>query len=912
MTQTSSIRADSVSVAQPWASRAEQLADWALERLAHRGDSWVIFPPLYRRVGDDTAVVTRGTLTRQTLRDHFADHDHSHIIGLHCISVENTCRWLAFSTRGTADAPPVNPIHARDGALRILERLGDYGIRATLVDCGADADFQIWVLLDRALPAEPVHAFARSVVDDAARTGQLPPVTIYPTGHAHNDGRWNTWLRVPGHHHCRPKWSRIYHDGRWLEGSDAVNRLLASDILDAERFAALIDPDQPSSTMREDADDLAYDIAALPLAQPPVQTSRRAGSLPDVTADEDISEADEQQFDDGYIDEFTDSLNAVLDHEDHVEPGPPEPPEPPVPAGTSKHNDVLPQAPPRQQPTHIDATTTIDSTPGNPENQPLADPHQVEAASGESNTSVKLPRHTPEVVARIETYLAKVPRGLNSGQGRNTMAFRIASFLIHEIGLSADQALPLAARWNQENHPPLEPAHLEQIVRNLARRQDDDQCDDSQEQEPLGASSEPQPAEVPDATSPPDESDPHLEQHVATDPSGEHQPSDHETGQSLTPPDLIDAYAQSIYVPVGVIDVAGAFANRRPATSGTSTARAHGRVGFGFARSIGGGLRPGQITTIQADSPHDQTAFGLQLADGIAANNTALRDAGRPVVPVMYVAVGCGGFGLVQLSISRISGVPQHLLSTRRFLGDEAKRVAVEEALTTYRSRIAPHLEFHSLPHSEEPMDEIDLVEQWVGQLKSRTNADSAVLVIDPINLLFHKHPGSSWAARLNHLHHLSHEQQLATVLLIDPSAQLAQSSHISHPRDCGLLRRFAAMRVQISMSDGASMEPATPPIDHAAAPCGLAHGEWPPARDASGQPHPGTSKRPPSPIASADHPGYRPQTRPDEASASAAKQATAYCYPFLSEAAAVAKFNYEPTTGYYHDITAGPDETAR
>src|SRR5262249_47165868 len=40
-------------------------------------------------------------------------------------------------------------------------------------------------------------------------------------------GRYGNWLRLPGRHHTRSHWSRIWDGGRWLEGEAAVAHVLA-------------------------------------------------------------------------------------------------------------------------------------------------------------------------------------------------------------------------------------------------------------------------------------------------------------------------------------------------------------------------------------------------------------------------------------------------------------------------------------------------------------------------------------------------------------------------------------------------------------------------------------------------------------------------------------------------------------
>src|SRR5262249_17961848 len=42
-----------------------------------------------------------------------------------------------------------------------------------------------------------------------------------------SSGRFGNWLRLPGHHHSRDHWSRVWDGYRWLVGVDAVQYILS-------------------------------------------------------------------------------------------------------------------------------------------------------------------------------------------------------------------------------------------------------------------------------------------------------------------------------------------------------------------------------------------------------------------------------------------------------------------------------------------------------------------------------------------------------------------------------------------------------------------------------------------------------------------------------------------------------------
>jgi hypothetical protein len=68
------------------------------------------------------------------------------------------------------------------------------------------------------------------VADHSALGLTAPPETfpkqptVAPPG---QNGQYGNWLRLPGKHHTRDHWSRVWDGGRWLDGHDAVDHILA-------------------------------------------------------------------------------------------------------------------------------------------------------------------------------------------------------------------------------------------------------------------------------------------------------------------------------------------------------------------------------------------------------------------------------------------------------------------------------------------------------------------------------------------------------------------------------------------------------------------------------------------------------------------------------------------------------------
>jgi hypothetical protein len=67
--------------------------------------------------------------------------------------------------------------------------------------------------------------------------------------------------------------------------------------------------------------------------------------------------------------------------------------------------------------------------------------------------------------ARIAAYMSRLPN-LSEGQGRDTVAFGFAAFLVRDLALDDDIALQCLQRWDEGNDPPKGEARLAEIIRS--------------------------------------------------------------------------------------------------------------------------------------------------------------------------------------------------------------------------------------------------------------------------------------------------------------------------------------------------------------------------------------------------------------------------------------------------------------
>jgi hypothetical protein len=234
--------------AAPWADRAEELAAWAWQRLVNRVDVW----GGYHAIADRNKVIKRhdgttgplGTTTTKPRRKdrglvvlkpqvlvwHFFATEPTAVVGLHTTSPENTSKWggveVDWHGEGSTD-PAVNWHVTRTWYDRLVTR----GFRPLLTDSNGAGGYHLDVLLAEPVDTPRVFYFLRDLVKDHAALG-LPnrPETfpkqpkLIPRGDGR--GKYGNWLRVPGRHHTRAHWSRVWSGGEWLDGAGAVDFIL--------------------------------------------------------------------------------------------------------------------------------------------------------------------------------------------------------------------------------------------------------------------------------------------------------------------------------------------------------------------------------------------------------------------------------------------------------------------------------------------------------------------------------------------------------------------------------------------------------------------------------------------------------------------------------------------------------------
>ncbi len=230
-------------IAEEWVRYADDLAEWAMERLVNRRDVWSQYTlkdgkirvfmlpvPERRKLGTDMVTLTK-------LERHFSGKSAAHLIGLFSISDHATCKWFSVDVDlHDETVPNAGEIAEANfaAALEWAEKLRSRGMDPLLLDSNGVGGYHVWVLLDKEYPLADVFDFADSLRSDWERLGLPRKPEIFPPKRAVGPNDLPYTLRVPGRHHTRLFYTRVWNfdaiagENEWLEGGDAIEALLAT------------------------------------------------------------------------------------------------------------------------------------------------------------------------------------------------------------------------------------------------------------------------------------------------------------------------------------------------------------------------------------------------------------------------------------------------------------------------------------------------------------------------------------------------------------------------------------------------------------------------------------------------------------------------------------------------------------
>jgi hypothetical protein len=209
-----------------WREYAGHLSQWAYKLLVNRTDAWGAYLPPHKRTAGKKSYTRKGSLNPGILRRHFMGQDIGDVVGLHSTAPDDTCRWIALDI--DAHGEPDETASARNwaAALAWYNRARALGFHPLLSDSNGSGGHHLEVVFSAPIPSAVAFRLATWLCRDWESFGVDKPET-FPKQPSLSGLKYGNWLRLPGRHHSRNHWSLFWSGSRWLDGSEAVEHVLA-------------------------------------------------------------------------------------------------------------------------------------------------------------------------------------------------------------------------------------------------------------------------------------------------------------------------------------------------------------------------------------------------------------------------------------------------------------------------------------------------------------------------------------------------------------------------------------------------------------------------------------------------------------------------------------------------------------
>jgi hypothetical protein len=220
---------------QCWVNAAGALANWTWERLVVRTDVHGVY---FSNNGKTSPSTSHAPLTIEMLKRHFATRFTCDIIGIHPSFFEPTegAPGGGFSQSKvlltdidwhSEEAPPEATAKAARAWHDILVELR---FRPLLLDSNGHGGYHLLVVLNEPILTVHVQQLGQMLTRDWKERGLPAAPEIYPrqcvtalTGSC----PYGNWIRLPGRHHTREHWSKVWDGECWVSGEEAIAEILA-------------------------------------------------------------------------------------------------------------------------------------------------------------------------------------------------------------------------------------------------------------------------------------------------------------------------------------------------------------------------------------------------------------------------------------------------------------------------------------------------------------------------------------------------------------------------------------------------------------------------------------------------------------------------------------------------------------
>lgn len=216
-----------------WRENASRLAEFAFKYLVNRQDAYGRYRPLEQRE-QGKCIVERSAVTAELLERHFRGQSKGDLVGLHSVGPDGKSRWVAIDIDnhdGCEEDAAVNEA----AAFEIICKAEAAGLKPLLFDSDGSGGFHLWLIFEQPILNEVAYRLARWLIE-----GSDTEVETFPKRAKYVAGRLGPWLRLPGAHHTKSCYTRVWNGSHWVTGSAAIDLICGNHPTDPRSIPAVV------------------------------------------------------------------------------------------------------------------------------------------------------------------------------------------------------------------------------------------------------------------------------------------------------------------------------------------------------------------------------------------------------------------------------------------------------------------------------------------------------------------------------------------------------------------------------------------------------------------------------------------------------------------------------------------------
>jgi Primase C terminal 2 (PriCT-2)/TOTE conflict system, Archaeo-Eukaryotic Primase domain len=217
-----------------WGARADELVAWTKNLIVcrdaygrYKSDREMQASRVYTKAGRvDKLKIEKSFLDDSNIRRHYRATAREHIIGPLTVNLDNLARYVALDI--DCHDHRADPRANLEAAISWYDGVEWLGMHPLLVDSNGCGGFHMMIYFPEPVEACAARGLGRWIVRDWSRFDLRSEPEVFPKQYFIGGLGFGNWLRLPGCHHSRNHWSRVWdhRSSLWRSGNQAIDLIV--------------------------------------------------------------------------------------------------------------------------------------------------------------------------------------------------------------------------------------------------------------------------------------------------------------------------------------------------------------------------------------------------------------------------------------------------------------------------------------------------------------------------------------------------------------------------------------------------------------------------------------------------------------------------------------------------------------